>query len=284
MCKQSRINLGSITMSRLVKSEGDVPDLRLDRKCMICGKKCSKARRLPCNDHFCKKCLSIYIAKLPCVNMRTLFPCPHCSQEIPAPNRPATEWTKDFKLKSSCFFYSDFHSLSVEENNDHITIPQDTGACVNSNKCAKKVNGVAMRPPSVKRGKPKRVDVTNDATSGVKGSRPSGMLFQGYEYSTSAFESHVSSDNDTCQYWGGDLLPSGGFVALADWKNSTVKIFNHSWDCKASFKVQVCKVYFWLFKCWWHAVCNYVQHLWFSRYFYSQSRKHKKSFCSTSTM
>lgn len=199
-------------------------------KCMICGRTCNQKRlSLPCGCSYCKKCLQGYFKRRQHVQTQQTFNCPHCSSEVKCPKRPITEWTKDFKLPHHSTFYPEPPEATSETENK----PTENG----HSGIAKRLNGSNfLRVQSVPTG-PRRNLVPNPVEDEQQ-RRPSAKLFQGHG-SELAFYSNVSSDNRTCQYWGGDLLPSDNCVVLADWMNRSVKIFHLSGECKTSFQIMV---------------------------------------------
>lgn len=212
------------------KSVLDSVDGRPEKyKCMICGRACSQKRRLPCGCFFCKKCLQGYFKRRLHVQEQPTFNCPHCSSDVKCPNRPITEWTKDFKLPHLSTFYPD----PVETRNDSEHKSTENG----ESKSGFKFNGSKfLRAISVSgRGRRQnKPDVVIDNHL----IRPSTKSSQDYEFEL-AFHSNISSDYRTCQYWGGDLLLSDDCVVLADWMNKALKVFDMSGECKTHFQIMV---------------------------------------------
>ncbi|XP_052281735.1 uncharacterized protein LOC127879108 isoform X7 [Dreissena polymorpha] len=160
------------------------------RKCALCKKPCQKHRELPCGHDFCKRCLEFYFESLGTNTLKSVynyFKCPQCGKDIENPALPRSKWTKQFKTDKRTKFYSSPSGLS--------------DVMVSSN--------VEIRSPDA------RLQRTSTHRTAIYARL----------HESAGFNSRIDSDAGCCQYWSGTSLP-GGELVLADWLNSTVKVFN----------------------------------------------------------
>ena len=222
-------------MAARAKSNMESVNCRINQsQCKICGKVGAEKRRLPCGCTYCKKCLNDYFKqRVQKLKPNALFNCPHCSSEVKSPNRPITEWTKEFKSQPVLSTFYSMDSDGVAENSHGASV--NGGSDITYNRTHNGTNGNNVHQPVPT---PRRIRSKHNPEP-ILETQPLSPVTALLGKDKLAFHSNISSDTRTCQYWSGDVLPNVGCVALADWMNRTVKIFHTSGECKAHFLILV---------------------------------------------
>lgn len=177
--------------------------------CQVCHLADSNLGNLPCKHSMCESCLTKLLDTAGKTPNHSIIKCPVCDKMATRSKALKKKKKSNVKQDKGSVFYTPSTmavSPSVSANGGN-EIRED-----NSQKTS-----LSASLPSVQSSQD---PILRRSAHSHPKSR-SAMIFLA---APTNFESKISTDSKDCLYWGGDVTASGE-VILADWYNSTLKVF-----------------------------------------------------------